>query len=316
MDLVDELRKERNAQTVSLTLFLEEYKKDATNICYGFVEGKDDPSYYRNAIKSRIDKDCLILLYPSNGKKHVKYVYDELHKRNISQQRIVYFMDRDLSDLILDDNIIEDSNVYITDNYSIENDIINSNTLKPVMQDLLGFAMVSQTDIQKVQSLYEQQECAFCNKMLPIMSNIVMWKRNNIIPANYKNLKIKNIFKISNGKLIQLQTDSKVIEEFYKTSQVNYAIFNPKEVEDIQKEISAKSLTRQILRGKYLVSFFIMFCNSLHLEHEQIGIARSNKGRLLTDNDMMETIALRCLTPPSLTKFIDEIISPNIRTII
>lgn len=315
MDLVNELREERNVQTLSLTLFLEEYKKDATNICYGFVEGKDDPSYYRNTIQNRINQDCSIILYPSNGKEQVKYVFDELQKRNVPHQRIVYFIDRDLSDLVPDENLIDFPNVYITDNYSIENDIINSNTLKSVMQDLLGFSIASQTDIQKVQSLYEQQECAFCNKMLPIMSNIIIWKRNNTRPANYKNLNIKKLFKISNCHLEQLCSDDQLIERFYNMSQVNYATFNHEEIEDIQQEIRAKSLTRHILRGKYLVPFFIMFCNSLYLEHKQIGITRSNKGRLLTDNDMMETIALRCMTPPSLTKFIDDIISPNLRAL-
>ena len=46
MGTVDTLRQERKGRTVPLQQFLSEYKQDV-KICYGFVEGKDDPSYYR-----------------------------------------------------------------------------------------------------------------------------------------------------------------------------------------------------------------------------------------------------------------------------
>ncbi len=191
MGIVDALRKERNGRTVPLLQFLSEYKNDV-KIYYGFVEGKDDLSYYRRIIKDKIDIDCKIVLYQSNGKGNVKYVFDEIRKnKNISKERIVYFMDRDLSSFVEDNNLIIDSHVYITDNYSIENDILNAETLEVVMQDILGFCATPMEELHKLKELYNLQFCDFLDKMLPIMANIIMWKRRNYNPGNYNNFRFK-----------------------------------------------------------------------------------------------------------------------------
>ena len=55
MGTADLLRLERNGKTVPLSRFYTDFKKDSSKVCYGFVEGKDDPSYYRTTIKQKID---------------------------------------------------------------------------------------------------------------------------------------------------------------------------------------------------------------------------------------------------------------------
>lgn len=68
MNFVETIREERNERTVPLSQFYSEYKK-SSNICYGFVEGKDDPSYYRHVINSKLPCNCSIVLYPSMVRK-------------------------------------------------------------------------------------------------------------------------------------------------------------------------------------------------------------------------------------------------------
>lgn len=309
MGTVDKLRQEREGRTVPLAQFLDDYKKDAAKLCYGFVEGKDDPSYYRTVIKNRINNDCKILLYPSGGKGNVKYIYDEIHKRDLPNNRIVYFMDRDLSSIIEDGKIIIDSHVYITDNYSIENDILNTDTLESVMQDLLGFCTTPMEDVEKVKKLYNEQLLDFETKMLPIMANIIMWKRKAIEPAYYNKLKVKDIFKISNGQLQQKVTDDRKTEILYKQSKVDYSKYNKDDVDSLITELQEKSIIHKIVRGKYLAVFFIMFCNSVYKESANLGIpAPTNNGRELSNRDIMETIAPRARVPQSLKNFIDNTI--------
>ena len=267
MGTVDKLRQEREGRTVPLQQFLSEFKKEA-KVCYGFVEGKDDPSYYRKPITDKITEDCFVRFYPSNGKKNVKYVFEEIRNRgDIPRDRVVYFMDRDLSSVIDDENLIIDSHVYITDNYSIENDFLNSGTLRAVMQELLGFCSISLADIERVKRLYEEQLLCFENKILPIMANIVIWKRNNIKPANYRNLKIDKLFEVKNGQLSQIGTDDEMIQRLYKDSQADYSKYSKTEADNVIREIQEKSLVHQIVRGKYLADFFIMFCNSVYNEY-------------------------------------------------
>lgn len=308
MGTVDKLRQEREGRTVPLAQFLDDYRKDAAKLCYGFVEGKDDPSYYRTVIKNRINNDCKILLYPSGGKGNVKYIYDEIHKRDLPNNRIIYFMDRDLSSIIEDGKIIIDSHVYITDNYSIENDILNTDTLESVMQDLLGFCTTPMEDVEKVKKLYNKQLLDFETKMLPIMANIVVWKRKNIKPANYKWLNIRKLFKVKDGKLDQIYTEEETIKKLYEASQTEYSKYDKKEVDNVITELHENELVHQIVRGKYLSVFFLLFCNSIYNDFSTIGIVKTNKGRLLNDSDIMETIAPRARVPQSLKNFIDNTI--------
>lgn len=309
MGTVDKLRQEREGRTVPLQQFLSEFKKEA-KVCYGFVEGKDDPSYYRKPITDKITEDCFVRFYPSNGKKNVKYVFEEIRNRgDIPRDRVVYFMDRDLSSVIDDENLIIDSHVYITDNYSIENDFLNSGTLRAVMQELLGFCSISLADIERVKRLYEEQLLCFENKILPIMANIVIWKRNNIKPANYRNLKIDKLFEVKNGQLSQIGTDDEMIQRLYKDSQADYSKYSKTEADNVIREIQEKSLVHQIVRGKYLADFFIMFCNSVYNEYANLGIsAPTNNGRKLSERDIMETIAPRARVPQSLKQFIERTI--------
>ena len=316
MGTVDSIRQERNGRTVPLQQFLSEYKKDA-KICYGFVEGKDDPSYYRRIINNMIDKDCCVRLYPSCGKEIVKYVFEEIHMRkDIPQDRIVYFMDRDLSSIIDDKNLIIDPQVYITDNYSIENDILNSDTLEYVMQDLLGFCTTPMGDIEKVKKLYDEQLLDFETKMLPIMANIIVWKRKKIKPANYRQLEMKKLFKVKDGSLSQIGTDDDMIKKLYKDSQADYSKYSKTDADNVIREIQEASLAHQIVRGKYLAVFFIMFCNSVYKEYTNIGIsAPTNTGRELSERDIMEAIALRARAPQSLINFIKTTIVQYFNTI-
>ena len=308
MGTADTLRLERKGRTVPLAQFLSDYKNDV-KICYGFVEGKDDPSYYRRVINNKISSDCRVVLYPLGGKEIVKAMYDEIHKRDLPNERIVYFMDRDLSNVIKDDNIIIDPHVYITDNYSIENDILNSDTLEFVMQDLLGFCTMPMGDIEKVKKLYNEQLLDFETKMLPIMANIIVWKRKRIKPANYSQLKINKLFKVKDGSLSQIGKDDEIIKKLYQDSQADYSKYSKTDADNVIREIQDASLVHQIVRGKYLSVFFIMFCNSLYKEYANMGIsAPTNNGRELSDRDIMETIAPRARVPQSLNAFIDNTI--------
>lgn len=306
MGTVDTLRLERNGRTVPLAQFLSEYKKDGKT-CYGFVEGKDDLSYYKRAINNMIEQDCCVILYPSNGKENVKYIFEKIHEnKNVSNERIVYFMDRDLSNIIDDNNLIIDSYVYITDNYSFENDILNSDTLGIVMQELLSFNSLS--DIEKVKSLYENQLLRFEDKMLPIMAHMVIWKKNNI-QANIRNFKIGKLFKVNDGSLSQIVTDEEIIKKLYKDCHVDYPKCSKTDIDDVIRKIQKASLIHQIVRGKYLATFFIMFCNSVFIDYSRIGIGKPiNNGNKLSEGDIMKAIVPRARSPKSLKRFIEDTI--------
>ena len=309
MGTVDQLRQERNGRTIPLARFYADYKKDSSNICYGFVEGKNDPSYYRTIINNLLPPKCSIILYPSNGKENVKKIFEEINKRNYPQDRISFFMDRDLSSIIPDSNLIIAPNVYVTDNYSIENDILSDETLGNIICDILGFSSLPVEDLNKIKECYNIQKTKFQHIMMPIMANIILWKKLDCKPSNYNNLKVKDFIQI-NKCIISLQVSfQELIQILYTQSNMKYEIYDESTVEKIIKEIEEKKLSRQILRGKYLSVFFIKFCNSLYNDCNHMGFQRE-KGRELNINDIMDTIAPRSKPPYSLLHFIHKAILP------
>lgn len=309
MGTVDSLRQERKGRTIPLARFYADFKVGFSNICYGFVEGDDDPSYYRTIINHKLPKDCSIILYPSNGKENVKYIFEEISKRNYPTNRITYYIDRDLSLIINDPNLISGAQVYVTDNYSIENDILSEDTFINVAQDLLGFSTLSLKELERLKQCYISAKKKFENIMTPIMANIIHWKKCDCNPANYKNLKIKDIIVVQNGVVNFKSNLVETINILYQQSQVDFSYLQKDKIDIIMASITDNKLSSKILRGKYLAAFFIKFCNSLYDDCENIGFTRK-KGRKISDSDIMDSVAPRSVPPESLISFIDKAILP------
>lgn len=309
MSTVDTLRSELNGRTIPLTRFFEDFKAASSDVCYGFVEGKDDPSYYRTIINKFLPQGCSIRLYPSNGKANVKYIYDKLSESNrYPNNRISFFMDRDLSCIVEDSNLIESERVYVTDNYSIENDLLSEDTLENVMQDILGFSSITIDKLNLVKQCFIKERHRFEEMMIPIMSNIVFWKRHNLSPANYKNLQVKDLISFNNCTLSLSYAEEEMIQILYKQSNVSYdEHYNKTIIDVIRSEIVSRDLSKKILRGKYLATFFVEFCKSLCQDHNNMGIDR-DKGQNLCIKDIMTIVAPRSKPPYSLECFINNII--------
>lgn len=312
---VEALRNERNGRTVPITQFYGDYKKNDTKICYAFVEGKDDPSYYRGIISYKLKENCSVILYPSGGKEVVANTYKQLDWRTYSKNRVVFFMDKDLSDIVSDPNIINENNVYITDKYSIENDIVCGETLNAVMRDLLGFSATPKEEIDKTIMLFENQKAHFVELLTPLMANIILWKNHRISPANYRNVKIDQIVRVHNGEVSLIHEQRQTIELFYKQSNVDFIIYDELKTNSMVEEIQRKGLPDAIIRGKYIAVFFIAFCNSIYRDCGCVGVTKTHSGRTLNPKDIMETIAPRSRAPKSLHDFLSNTIEKYYTTI-
>lgn len=307
---IDSLRRERSCKTVPLARFYSEYKSNST-IFYGFVEGKDDPSYYRSIINNSLPEQCSIILYPCDGKKNVRYIFEQIRSRGFKKSKITYFLDRDISDFINDKSIIDDEYVYVTDNYSIENDFLSSDTFLNVFRDLLGYSYIPEYQMQDLRKKFELQRKDFEELMLPIMAIIIFWKRGAFDNPMYGDINIESIFDITNNKVIQKLPKCDLIKVFYEKCKVPYKIHNAKEIENIINEIRTKSSPRKILRGKYLSTFFVKSCNYLH-ETNRESLKIQNR-TTINIGDIWSKIAPRSRPPSSLSNFIHNKIVINER---
>lgn len=100
-----------------------------------------------------------------------------------------------MSCIVEDENIVHDENVYITDKYSIENEIVSGDTLEGVMRDLLGFSSTYKDEIDIAVKHYENERKHFESRMMPLMANIIMWKEITLFQPTTTMLKLEISFK-------------------------------------------------------------------------------------------------------------------------
>ena len=113
------------------------YYRTGEQIVYGFVEGRDDPSFYRGLIESILPVGWKVKIIISGNKEKVYRAFDEMDWSRFPKKRVCFFVDRDLSEFLGGENHSGD-NLYVTDNYSIENDFVTFETMESMLEDVYG----------------------------------------------------------------------------------------------------------------------------------------------------------------------------------
>ncbi|WP_206429934.1 DUF4435 domain-containing protein [Ralstonia solanacearum] len=83
--------------------FLLRYKPNE-RLVYGLVEGKEDPMFYRGIIEQALPKDWDVVLIPAGSRGEVLNAYGAFDWKRFSQQRICFFVDRDLTEFVGEKN--------------------------------------------------------------------------------------------------------------------------------------------------------------------------------------------------------------------
>lgn len=309
MNEVSELKEEGKKVDSAYMIFLSEYSKDK---CFGFVEGRDDPSFYRNLIYSVIPSDRDVRLIPCGNKNQVKKTYGKVDWNNISSKQVVFFMDRDYSDIIDDDDVIISSNVYLTDDYSIENSIICEKTLDSLLRDF-GFASVPQTAIDEIKKLFLEQKEEFERKFKNVIVHTACWKRKRE-KVDLDEFKISALFDIKKGVLNVNKSDEEIVEELYHQCKVGNSC-SQAELDDIINKINTPERLDHSFRGKYLKVFFIKFTKSIMASHNELGLETTDKVRGINLGDIMTIVAPRCRIPRSLEVFLTNTLQSYLKSL-
>lgn len=292
-----------NCPTCAMIYLLKYYDKNNTDL-YGYTEGETDIPYYRSKFEPVAQCKGVDVKFKSCGnKQNVKELYDFVEASPIyDNSRIFFFMDRDFSDVIDDPYIVNADNVYITDGYSFENDILNESTFELTLKEVIGmdqkYLDKTKKNITSLVSNFNNAKEQFIELMLPITANIIHWKKNGIKSRGYKNFSIeKNI--IINGNNVTWSTNINPVDELYNKSQIDKTYKNCTQTESIIKEIKQKKLEHHTLRGHYYCEFFCKYCNTL----VEKGLS------LISENDISKNISIRAKAPNSLIEFINKALS-------
>jgi hypothetical protein len=282
--------------------------KATSRIIYGFVEGKDDPAFYRGFIENSLPSEWDIELIRAGKKDKVLGALKSIDWLHFPKKRVCFFVDRDLSEF-LGEQLPSEENLYITDNYSIENDVVAFRTMKRVLEEVLNISELDQTEMRVIQELFESNLNTFQKVMFSVMSQILIWEKGGE-KAYLDNIKPETFLKFVEGKIC-------LNDEFnLPISRVEYAAKSAKakratndELDKAEAEFWNRKGIERFIRGKYLMWFFIKFLLEIHSSIPKFCAKHSKPPKVklpLSVENSMSVIAPRARCPESLKNFIGQ----------
>lgn len=287
--------------------FLLRYKASA-NIVYGIVEGKEDPMFYRGLIERQLPEGWEVELIPAGCKDNVLRAKDAFDWTRFSPRRICFLVDRDLSDFI-SEGAAYGENVYITDNYSIENDAVNLGVLKRLLTEVLSISDLKPTEWEVIEQRFSSALAAFQDSMVPIMAQIVLWRRSGKRPC-LNDIRPKDFFVFVDGSIrLRNEFESALSRLQHVAMCVDLQPSQHTEVSDAESEFRQRQGAERFIRGKYLMWFLVEFALEIHRSISVL-IRRfkdSPKVRIsIGPANAMVVLAPRVRCPGSLQEFLER----------
>lgn len=281
------------------------YSKHAKTV-YGFVEGKDDPSFYRGFIEQIVPPDWSVELWPAGNKVAVCRILESFDWRRFPKQRICFFVDRDLSEF-LDEVTKRVTNLYVTPEYSIENVAANKVVCERILTELLGFSETQHNEMDAVGRMFELQLERFLKSMSETMAWILYWRKQKL-PASLSNIEMKHMFSLTDGVVESMdrpKNKSSVKQYIHEQCGLTFTPDNDIEVERLV--FATPDNYRKFTRGKYVLWFLVEFCKSVHRGATKVftGVSKPPKVRIeLSAANAFALVAPRCRMPPCLSSFL------------
>jgi hypothetical protein len=174
MSFTNLLRSARSSRVSTFHKFLTHYDPNSDRI-FAFVEGEADEAFYRAQIQKYVADQRMIYVYNCDGKKNVCDVYAEVVKKYPQCERVLFFLDKDLDDIV-SAPWPADPRIFVTECYSIENYVVSQESIARYYKDFVKIRRVD-VELEAGLSHFDDRLRLFHRLMLPIMAWIVMMKR-------------------------------------------------------------------------------------------------------------------------------------------
>ena len=177
LDIHSDARKKPN---VCAHIIKTEYKQGESKV-YIVCEGTEDLGYYGQVLKRKFS-EIEINKKIAGGKNNVIEVYNSFDWNVYEKKKILFFVDRDFS-YWTGEKQYYDTNVYITDEYSFENDAVNEKMFMEILEDLYGFANATNEELDNIRkSFYERWQTFYLNSTY-IMATLL---ESNIVNREHR----------------------------------------------------------------------------------------------------------------------------------
>ncbi len=237
------------------------------------VEGKDDVPFYATNAEPYLPTGWKVNVINATNRRRVIDTYKSFDWTIYSKDRILFFVDRDLSDYTGEDTP-KDSNVYVTEKYSIENELCTLDTFNKALKFYYDLLDIDDTDEQVIETFYTTCWDTFETIAEQVMAQILYWKLNSIA-SNYANFKIQNTFKLT-GLQLELANPYSEIKDVIQQLCLESSIpFIDMDFSPYIKQLKEIHTPCEFIRGKYVVAFFSKAIT--YLAHNSTDILPSKK---------------------------------------
>ncbi len=312
MSTITQLNTAREQSLSAYHSFKGAYIKGEKRV-YAFVEGNDDISYYKSPIESFVDEACEVKCFSAGSKKKVIETYKVFDWKNFPKENILFFVDRDLSDFT-DEEKINGNNFYITDGYSIENNIVTRATCGRILEETYKVSKLSSKELEEILDAFDKQLSFFKEEVALIMAWVILW-RSSGKQCVFNKIKMKEIFifdivELKKKRDSKNTSDVNITEYIHRSCEIEYDART--DISDTLEKFNSADGKNKFIRGKYLMWFMLNFvksiCNNIH--ELSGGYSQPHKKcPSIGLEGAVEYFAPKARIPESLRNFLEESIS-------
>lgn len=299
MEFLDYLKSAAKSSTSVYTKFLQQYKFGDSGL-HIFYEGKDDPSFYSNYIERYRSKKQRVYYYRANNKKGVYHNYSQVDWTQYKKNRVLFLVDKDFRD-ILNETYPNDTNIFETKYYSIENYLVTKSMFARSLRELLSID--DDKTINKITREFIIQLNNFHIEIMPVIALILYFRENNL-NANLNQIDLSKVFEFK----VKVKR-KRNIKEFLEKSMDTPNTAPWKEVLKHVRTLHEIDNSKYFVRGKFEMWFFIKFLNSLpeilNCDRKK-GEPKIKLNVNLSEATFVQVLAPRLRIPSELKEFLDE----------
>ena len=217
---------------------------------FAFFEGDEDIALYRHLIENAMGHDWILEDIVVGCKNDVLKLHDAFDWNEYNPNQICFFVDRDLS-YWLGEGMVHYENIYVTDEYSVENYIVNRNIFYVLIKTYLGFARATKEEIDNMINKYEDCQQKFEEQMVGVMACAIVAKRRDE-SSKLDDFKISKIVKIDYAEshiVVELDYNDETCKKWNVVA----------EDEDVKKQIEfiENNMEHYSVRGKWNLFFMV-----------------------------------------------------------
>ena len=186
MTILDEMTESLYTDSPVFIDFLYRFDPKKKQI-FAFYEGDEDSSYYQKMIKNVMPKDYELEELVAGCKNNVLKLWREFDWSTYDRHQMLFFVDKDLSFWLGEPQQFGE-NVFVTDEYSVENYVVSQQSFEIWLRKFEGFARAKKAELDSMVNTYSRLEIGFNEQMIHIMAAAIVAKRhdNNINLSDYK----------------------------------------------------------------------------------------------------------------------------------